>query len=312
MTLVRIREHVEKLASDDGEYYVVCGRTGDRPVPAIGKRFDGRATARNAVRATEQYRTALRRYDPHVPYYDLIVCQEFDPGASAPGTPSRHAFRDDDPRSVQKDDVRFDPTADDCAADPEHRQLVEFCHGVAAATFETLSDEGYDAVERAVMEAYFALAETVADPDELCLCLLESMATELGTRLSPANQAAVLAGAATRLTPVEPAERPLTATLTRLRDRGLLDDYARTPWVVDRTGRERSAVVQLSNYALSPRDGRLPVLPIVLVLRRQRADLPLSSVRVAAVDGGWQLTLVLAPDSDPGELASAPIGPEGP
>lgn len=303
MTLVRIREHVEKLASDDGEYYVVCGRTGDRPVPAIGKRFDGRATARNAVQATEQYRTALRRYDPHVPYYDLIVCQE-----SAPGAPSRHASRDDGSRSAQGDVAHFDLTTGDCAAEPEHRQLVEFCHGVAAATFETLSDEGYDAVERAVMEAYFGLAETVADPDELCLCLLESMATELGTRLSPADQAAVLTDAATRLTPAEPAERPLTATLGRLQDCGLLDGYARTPWARVRDGRERSAVVQLSNYALSPRDGRLPLLPIVLALYRQRTDLPLSSIRAAAVDGGWQLTLVLAPEADPGELASAPIG----
>ena len=95
-TLVDIREHVETLASDDGDYYIVCGRTGDRPVPAAGLRFDERGTARSAARATEQYRAALRRYDPKVPRYDVIVCQRYeraegrsDPesGRSGPRTP---------------------------------------------------------------------------------------------------------------------------------------------------------------------------------------------------------------------------------
>lgn len=31
-TLADIRDHVERLSTDDGEYYVVCARTGDRPV----------------------------------------------------------------------------------------------------------------------------------------------------------------------------------------------------------------------------------------------------------------------------------------
>jgi len=43
-----------------------CGRAGDRPLPAAGNRFPDRATARAAARATEQYRSALRRYDPQV------------------------------------------------------------------------------------------------------------------------------------------------------------------------------------------------------------------------------------------------------
>ena len=33
-TLTEIRDHIESLASDDGEYYLVCARYGDRPVPA--------------------------------------------------------------------------------------------------------------------------------------------------------------------------------------------------------------------------------------------------------------------------------------
>jgi len=53
-TLVDIRDHIEALAGADGEYYVACGRTGDRPVPISGLRFEGRATAQSAARAAEQ------------------------------------------------------------------------------------------------------------------------------------------------------------------------------------------------------------------------------------------------------------------
>lgn len=33
-TLVELREFVEALAVEGGEYFVACGRTGDRPIPA--------------------------------------------------------------------------------------------------------------------------------------------------------------------------------------------------------------------------------------------------------------------------------------
>lgn len=72
----RHQGHIEGLATADGRYYLAYGRTGDRPVPAAGNRFPDRATARAVARATEQYRSALRRYDPQVPYYNLIVCEE--------------------------------------------------------------------------------------------------------------------------------------------------------------------------------------------------------------------------------------------
>jgi len=67
-TLTEIHEHIESLTSDDGEYYLVCARYGDRPVPV---RFDTRETVRTAAQATTRYRQALRRYDPQVPYYGL-------------------------------------------------------------------------------------------------------------------------------------------------------------------------------------------------------------------------------------------------
>ncbi|WP_254278629.1 DUF7552 domain-containing protein [Haloarcula marina] len=92
-TLVEIRESIEQFASDDGRYYVVCGRTGERPVPVAGRRFESRATARAALEATEQYRCALRRYDPRTPRYDLIVCEAHLPIRKFPATGTRPSIR---------------------------------------------------------------------------------------------------------------------------------------------------------------------------------------------------------------------------
>jgi hypothetical protein len=295
MTLVEIREHVEALATDDGDYYVVCGRTGDRPVPAAGHRFEGRATARSAARATEQYRSALRRYDPRVPYYDLIVCQDARPVSPADQPPREGAYQS-----------LSEPVLRAASPQPERRELGEFCHRVAAAVFEALSGDGYGSVETAVMDAYFELAETVAGPNALCLCLLESIAGELDARLRPTDQADVVTSAAARLG-ADPAAEPLAATLARLENRGLIRGYTRSPWAGDHGGGPRSAVVRLSEYALSPRRGRLPVLPIVLDLaRRQPAPLP-SSLHAVERDGGWEVTLVRAGEGEPSGLASAPI-----
>jgi hypothetical protein len=305
-TLVEIRAHVEALATTDGAFLVRCSRTGDRPVPISGLRFESRAAARNAARAAEQYRTTLRRYDPQLPYHDLIVCQET--GAVGPRSGSRARWTQGSQNSTE-------PTRTgrivETTPDPNRRGLVEFCHTVAAAVFETLSEEGYDAVETAVMDAYFELAETVPDPDGLCLCLLESMATELDEQLPPARQADVLAGAATRLPPLDGADRPVSATLSGLQARGLLGSYTRSPWSVDLDDGTRSVVVRFSEYALSSRHGRLPVLPIVLELRRHRPDWPPSSVEAVDVGDEWRLTLVQARETEPSGLVSAPITSEG-
>ncbi len=82
-TLTDIRDRIAALASADGRYYVACARTGDRPVPAASHRFPDRAAARAAARLTGRYRATLRRYDPQVPLYDLIVRQR--PGTAATG-----------------------------------------------------------------------------------------------------------------------------------------------------------------------------------------------------------------------------------
>jgi hypothetical protein len=297
-TLADLRGHVESLSSDDGAFFLVCARTGDRPVPAAGRRFDGRATARSAARAVERYRSTLRRYDPRVPHYDVIVCQDTPHGSSVDGA-DRSADR-----------TLSEPVLDAATPRPSNRALVEFCHRVAAAVFESLSTAGHDAVEETVMDAYTDLADRVTDPDCLCLHLLEQLATEMETGLTAAEQASLLAAAATRLEPLDsPDERPVSVTLDRLVDRGLLGAYCRSPWSVDIDDGRRSVDVRLSAYALSPRRGRLPVFPLVIELHRRRLDWPPSSIRATDIDadGGWRVSLAFRRDADPVGLASAPI-----
>jgi len=245
----------------------------------------------------------LRQYDPQLPYYDLIVCQD---AGSRPRTERTTS------RTQRNDWSLSEPVLNEAqpTREPERRQLVEFCHSVAAAVFETLSAAGYEAVETAVMDAYFDLAETVADPDDLCLCLLESMATELDARLDPAEQANVLARAAGQLEPLPASDKPVTATLTRLQQLGLVGNYTRSPWSIDLDDGTRSIVVRLSEYALSPRNGRLPVLPVVLDLYRRQLDWPPSALDVVGAEDGWRVTLVFANEVEPTELASVPIRSE--
>jgi len=300
-TLIDIREHIEALATEDGQYYLRCGRMGDRPVPAAGTQFPDRATARAAVRATEQYRSALRRYDPQVPFYDLIVCEETAQETTV--AHERNSETDSPPDRLSEPDLTNSAT-------PERHDLVEFCHRVAGAVFETLSESGYDSVEGAVMDAYFELAETVGDPGELCLCLLESMASELDERLSPADQAELLADAATRLESPSEDGDSLERSLTALQQRGVIESYTRSPYSVDLDGGAGAVVVKISGYALSAQDDRLPVLPLTLELCRHHAGQSPESVQVTAVDGDWQLTFVLANTGDRNGLVNAPIGDE--
>lgn len=301
-TLGDIRDHIEALASEEGEYSLVCSRYGDRPVPAAGLQFESRPTARAAAQATEQYRAALRRYDPQLPHYDVIVCQNRRRDDVVTETSQQSSDSNDWSLSEPILDKRRS----------ERRELVEFCHRIAATVFETLSDGGYDGVETAVMDTYLELAETVPDPDDLCLCLLESMAAELDTRLAPTEQRDVLSGAACRLTPpaLPAGEESVEATLTHLQHLGLLGDYTYSPRSGERNDGTQPVVISLSGYALAPHDGRLPTLPIVVELYRRRFEWRPATIRVVDVDGGWRLQFAPARETGPDGVASAPINSE--
>jgi hypothetical protein len=297
-----VRDHVESLASDDGDYRLVCARYGDQPVPATGLRFESRAVGRAAARATEQYRAALRRYDPQLPVHDVIVC-EVDSRATAQAERA--------------------PTSDVAAGEdgatersPSAQALVEFCHRVAGSVFEALSAAGHDAVETATMDAYFQHAESVADPDELCCCLLESMARELDARLSPFEQGEVCAAAADQLAapslsappgPADATGRPLDATFDSLQATGVLGTYAHSDWHVDHAARTRTASVAVSDYALSPTADELPVLPVVVELARRFEDWHATPVAVARDGDGWRIAVELDRDDEPHARAALPI-----
>lgn len=300
-TLVEIREHVESLASHDGPYTVQCGRTGERPIPVAGKRFESRTLAERAASAAEQYRAALRRYDPQVPFYDLIVCQ----AAETYSLPSSNAHPSD-----SRERHRTVDTADETGPQTSNSPLVEFCHRVAAAVFETLCESGYKDVETAVMDVYFELAESVHSADEFCLCLVESMAAELNRRLSPSEQVDIITEAATRLPPVDGARGPVSETLELLRMCGLLSAYTTSVPRIDRGEGTRTVVVELSEYALSPRDGRLPVFPLALGIYRHGPDWSLSSLRVVDDGESWKVTLVQSRHNKPSDLLSVAIDTE--
>jgi hypothetical protein len=299
VTLAGLRERIDDLATDTGEYYVACGRTGDRPIPITDKRFRDRTTARRAAAAAEQYRAALRRYDPQVPRYDFIVRQASGRSATAPG----HTCPD--PPDARW--VLSEPVLADAAEEGRRDQLIERCHRVAAATFEALSDCGYREVERAVMDRYAAVAESLSTSDGLCLCLLESMAETLSDRLNGAEQATVLARAADRLQPRASDESPVTAAFTGLQDCGVVGEFSPTTAHSARQPSRRVAGVHFSGYVLSPRRGRLPVLPIVVDLFGRLPERPPRQVWIESDDGGWRLGVAFVCDTDPGELVNAPI-----
>lgn len=280
-TLGDIREYIESLATESGEYYLACARTGERPVPAADLYFRDRETARAAARATEQYRQTLRRYDPQLPCYDVIVCQrstvrwgEAADGIACP--PARPAGADD-------------------AADGQ--SPVEYCHTVASVLFETIASSPYDGVEDAVMETYFEAAEAIEHPDELCLQLLESMAAELDARLGVDDQARVLRAAASRLpTPADASDGdPLASTLADLEAVELLDRYAIEDCSIDLDADERVWTVRLDGYAPVDSDDRCVTLPLVVELFRRLSDRPLTVTPTGNLaerePGAWRLTI---------------------
>lgn len=290
VTLCDIREYIEALASDDGEFYIVCGRYGDRPVPAGGLRFDSRATARAGARAVRRYRERLRGYDPKLPYYDLIVCQDSDPE------------HDDCPTTAW---TVTEPVVNGSGNSPTG--LVKFCHRVAGAVFEALSNSGHEEIEQSILDSYIDLATELSDRDELSLCVLESAAGELARCLPPAEQAAVLARAAARLDTGDVAEQPVATACADLRTHGMVEDVARSPWAVSAADDHRQISIELSGYALSERDQRLPILPVVIACFGRGLDHAPTTTRVEPLDDGWELTFVFGDDGVSDGLASTPI-----
>ncbi len=297
--LADLRAHIESLASDTGEFTLVCGRYGEQPVPAAGLRFPTRAVARSAAAATAQYRERLRAYDPSVPQYDIVICQ---------GHPTVS------PRSAESGTAPAPPLPA-AAVDAERaaEPLVAFCHRVAAAVFGALADRGHDGIETAVMAAYGEHAAADPSADDLCLRLLERMSAMVSARLAPDEQAALLDSAADRLDSVGPTRAcppaDIDAVFDRLDATHDIAEFRDTAWDQCRRTGVRTLRVEVSAYAFTPLDGRLPTLPVVIALYESALDWRPAAVAVRAAGDGWRFRIAPVGEATPAGLASAPIDP---
>ncbi|MFA9416075.1 hypothetical protein [Natrinema sp. HArc-T2] len=282
-TLREIRQSIERLASDDGEYDIVCARSGEQPVPVAGRQFATRSDAADAARATEQYRAALRRYDPQLPFYDPIVRQT---RASAEG----HTY-DESARSTTGLDRRR--AVDRARTVTNNSPLIGFCHDVSGAVFEALSSHDHERVERAIMDTYLAAAEATTDRNTLCLVLLETIAAELDRHLAAAERTRLLRAAAANLSPVDPVDDPVATSLEYLDSLSLIRAYGLTRESVETTD-ENVWTVTLRGYAIDSDERRIPTLPIGIdILRRTAPSTTSVGVRevTALGDGDWQFVL---------------------
>jgi len=267
-TLSDIRARLDELSVAVGPYRVVSAKTGDGPFPVTGLQFPNRATAAEAATVASAYRRALRRYDPQVTVHDLVVTEA---ATLDPGWP-------DPPQTVP-----------------------EYCHAVAGALFETLSDR-HGPVERTVMDAYLDAAERTTDRERLCLTMLERSAEALEARLPTSEQATVLAATAGRLPPVEPDGEPLADTLASLRATGLLAEYAIEP-TPGGPGR-RTKRVTLEGYRPSLSAERCPVLPVAVELFRRTAVAP-HVTDLERTSTGWTFVVATAGDASAAGLSVA-------
>ncbi|WP_262177672.1 DUF7551 domain-containing protein [Haloarcula laminariae] len=267
-TLSDIRARLEELSVAIGPYRVVSAKTGDGPFPVTGLQFPDRATAAEAATVASAYRRALRRYDPRVRVHGLVVTETGVGSETTPGPPET---------------------------------LPEYCHAVAGALFETLSDR-HGPVERTVMDAYLAAAEGTTDRERLCLTMLERSAEALEAQLTASEQATVLATTAGRLPPLDTDAAPLVDALRSLRDTGLLSAYS-----VDRTpgsaGRPTQRVT-VEGYRLSLSAERCPVLPIAVELLRRTAVTP-RITDLTRTATGWTFAVATAGDGPAAGLSVA-------
>ncbi|KAB1194722.1 hypothetical protein GJR96_15220 [Haloferax sp. MBLA0076] len=284
-TLRDIRAEVRSLSCPDGDYEVLCGRSGTAPSATSGLSFPDRHAAGEAAELASEYRSVLRRYDPAAPYCDPLVHE-----ASSSQIP---------------------PLATD--AGDRRTRFTSFCHDVAGAVFESLSESGHREVESAAMETYLTLAEVVGDEDDYCLTMVWSLMSEMDVRLSADEQTAVVEQAASVFAS-ERTPNPVGATLRNLESVGFLDGYTVRPLTGGESARStageaaRRWEVTFGDYALAERTGRIPTLPIAVDLLTRTPTRCVEFIDGEALsDARWRLRLQVSPEIPSDGLVSVDV-----
>ena len=88
-SLDAIRRELADLADEDGDFYVACADTDERPAPLSGRRFPSEAAASEAAELARSYREVLRESDPELPEHRLSVYERADEAPSLVSTRER-------------------------------------------------------------------------------------------------------------------------------------------------------------------------------------------------------------------------------
>ena len=109
--LEALHQRIEDLTDPDGEYAVVCPRSGKRPVPVRGKSFPSPDVVGEAVDLVVEYRRLLREVDPHLESIPIVACEETAAPLALTAADERQATeresRERDPtRSYERAEVR--------------------------------------------------------------------------------------------------------------------------------------------------------------------------------------------------------------
>jgi len=71
--LETLHRRIDALTDADGEYAVVCPRSGKRPVPVRAASFGAPADAEAAADLVVEYRDLLREVDPHLERIPVVA-----------------------------------------------------------------------------------------------------------------------------------------------------------------------------------------------------------------------------------------------
>ncbi|WP_276301137.1 DUF7552 domain-containing protein [Halorussus lipolyticus] len=75
-SLEALRRQIAECATDDGDFYVACAETDERPAPLTGRRFPSEEAAEEAAQLARTYRSRLRETDPELPEHRFAVYEQ--------------------------------------------------------------------------------------------------------------------------------------------------------------------------------------------------------------------------------------------